>query len=482
MTNGAGTAFLRANGHTLTNSSTIVGDGLVSDTGGALNNSGTVNANVSGGTLTLESGVTNTGTLEATNNGTLTLLDNSITNTGGNITASGGTVNLDGATVTGGTLNASAPGSTLRTFGGATLNGVTISSGSTYLTGTSETTVVTGTLTNTGATFKLDGSAGNAIFQANTDVTISGGTVTMISGTSSDAFLCANGHTLTSTALIQGAGIIDDTGGSLVNNATVNANVSGGTLTLDSSVTNTGTLEATGGGTLTLLDNTITNTGGNITANGGTVNLQGATIDCGTLTASAGTMQTAVGQAVEESDGTHRSRLFNRPDARRRYFEFLQGFMYLVRLHGKRWFVREFDLMHRAVFRPEGSAFGNTQTEPFQIVTVGVNGDFSTFSPEFLGVRDPRIGDFVIGHLAAGPIERADTNLKFLALKAEIEAGVAKCRDACEYFSVCGGGAPANKLGELGTMDATVTRFCECTVMGAADLVLSLVDEQVLAD
>jgi hypothetical protein len=30
-------------------------------------------------------------------------------------------------------------------------------------------------------------------------------------------------------------------------------------------------------------------------------------------------------------------------------------------------------------------------------------------------------------------------------------------------------------------MDATVTRFCECTVMGAADLVLSLVDEQVLS-
>ncbi len=184
---------------------------------------------------------------------------------------------------------------------------------------------------------------------------------------------------------------------------------------------------------------------------------------------------------VEESDGTHRSRLFNRPDARRRYFEFLQGFMYLVRLHGKRWFVREFDLMHRAVFRPEGSAFGNTQTEPFQIVTVGVNGDFSTFSPEFLGVRDPRIGDFVIGNLAAGPIERAAGNPKFLALKSEIDAGVEKCRASCEYFSVCGGGAPANKLGELGTMDATVTRFCECTVMGAADLVLSLVDEQVLA-
>ena len=155
--------------------------------------------------------------------------------------------------------------------------------------------------------------------------------------------------------------------------------------------------------------------------------------------------------------------------------------MHLVRQHGKSWFVREFDLMRRAVFRPEGSAFGNTQTEPFQIVTVGVNGDFSTFSPEFLGVSHPRIGGGGIGNLAEGPIERAETNAKFLALKSEIDSGVVKCKESCEYFSVCGGGAPANKLGELGTMDASVTRFCECTVMGTADLVLSLVDEQVLS-
>ena len=168
---------------------------------------------------------------------------------------------------------------------------------------------------------------------------------------------------------------------------------------------------------------------------------------------------------VEESDGTHRSQLLGRPDARKRYFNFLQGFMYLVRLHGKRWFVREFDLMRRAVFRPARSAFGNTQTEPFQIVTVAVNGDFSTFSPEFLGVRHPRIGDFVVGNLTEGPVELAETNPKFALLKAEIDAGVEKCRHACEYFSVCGGGAPANKLGELGTMDATATRYCECVVM-----------------
>ena len=184
---------------------------------------------------------------------------------------------------------------------------------------------------------------------------------------------------------------------------------------------------------------------------------------------------------VEESDGTHVSRLFRTPNVRRRYYDFLDGFIHLLRVKKKRWFVREVELMRKAIFRPADAPFGNTQTEPFAIVTVAVNGDFSTFSPEFLGIRHPRIGDFVIGNLTRGPIEQALTDAKFLALKAEIDAGVMKCLAACEYFSVCGGGAPANKLGELGTMDTTVTRYCECAVMGAADLVLSLVDEQVLS-
>jgi uncharacterized protein len=184
---------------------------------------------------------------------------------------------------------------------------------------------------------------------------------------------------------------------------------------------------------------------------------------------------------IEESDGVHVSRLLAAPNLRRRYHAFLDGFMHLVRTRRKRWFVREYDLMRKSIFRPADAAFGNTQTEPFSILTVAVNGDFSTFSPEFLGVRHPRIGDFVIGNLTEGPVERAVANPKFRSLKGEIDAGVEKCRASCEYFSVCGGGAPANKLGELGTMDGTATQYCECAVMGPADLVLSQVDEQILS-
>jgi uncharacterized protein len=43
----------------------------------------------------------------------------------------------------------------------------------------------------------------------------------------------------------------------------------------------------------------------------------------------------------------------------------------------------------------------------------------------------------------------------------DIVAGVKQCRETCEYFDVCGGGAPANKLFEKGSFSVAETRFCE---------------------
>ncbi|MBV8278113.1 MAG: hypothetical protein JO170_23020, partial [Verrucomicrobia bacterium] len=43
----------------------------------------------------------------------------------------------------------------------------------------------------------------------------------------------------------------------------------------------------------------------------------------------------------------------------------------------------------------------------------------------------------------------------------DILAGVKHCQETCEYFDVCGGGAPANKLFEKGSFSVAETRFCE---------------------
>ena len=61
-------------------------------------------------------------------------------------------------------------------------------------------------------------------------------------------------------------------------------------------------------------------------------------------------------------------------------------------------------------------------------------------------------------------------------MQADIAAGVELCRQRCEYFSICGGGEPVNKLAENGSFVSTETTFCRMTKMRATDLVLDLLD------
>src|SRR5215469_15284662 len=166
----------------LANQETIQGAGQIGVGMMSLNNSGTIDANVSN-TLTINpnsSGVTNTGTLEATSGGTL-ILDGTYTNTGGTIKADGttasSTVQLSGATINGGTLSTITTGGSniglIEASGTPTLNGVTLSSGSVYTLPNNTATLFTGTITNNG-TIQVN-SAGNV-----TDIqtAASGGTTT----------------------------------------------------------------------------------------------------------------------------------------------------------------------------------------------------------------------------------------------------------------------------------------------------------------
>ena len=61
-------------------------------------------------------------------------------------------------------------------------------------------------------------------------------------------------------------------------------------------------------------------------------------------------------------------------------------------------------------------------------------------------------------------------------MRADITAGVELCRQRCEYFSVCGGGEPVNKLAENGTFVSAETTYCRMSKMRATDLVLDLLD------
>jgi uncharacterized protein len=183
---------------------------------------------------------------------------------------------------------------------------------------------------------------------------------------------------------------------------------------------------------------------------------------------------------VEESEGDHTSELFATDDLRTRFAEFLDRFWRQARETGRFSYIREIDGMLPRILRPEEAMLGNEQVVPFGMLNVACNGDVSSFSPELLGLKNERYGDFVIGNVHTHTLEQMRTSESMQRMAQDIERGVALCRDTCDYFSVCGGGAPVNKLTENGSFTTDRTRFCELTQMVPTDLILDALERMEL--
>jgi uncharacterized protein len=114
-----------------------------------------------------------------------------------------------------------------------------------------------------------------------------------------------------------------------------------------------------------------------------------------------------------------------------------------------------------------GDHFSNNQdnfgpmTHPLSILSIDTEGNFSTFSPELLGMKDAKYGDFNFGNILDNSFRSIVNNDKFKIIYDDILNGLKKCYESCEYFSFCGGGAPSNKLYENGTFNSTETKFCK---------------------
>ncbi len=321
VASGGGNASILAFGSSraLVNQSTIQGAGTIGGTNGIfIHNQGTVDANASGQTLTMDNtvgGIINTGgLLEATNGGTLAVDGYLVGNSGGNITADAGTVQFTGGvTIYGGALN-SVNGGTLGTAFGqaATLDGSTgagaVTISGTYVVATNSVTNVAGIIVN-GGNIQLQGGGGHdAVLELQQDTFLQGGgTVTLHKlpglGSASIQAATAGLNLYNSAQTIQGAGTIGGTNGINISNySLIDANFIGQTLTIENSaIDNRDRLEATGGGVLSLDTGVVVNNaGGTITADGGTVKLSGDfSVVGGTLkTINGGTLGTASGQSA----------------------------------------------------------------------------------------------------------------------------------------------------------------------------------------
>ena len=184
---------------------------------------------------------------------------------------------------------------------------------------------------------------------------------------------------------------------------------------------------------------------------------------------------------VEESEGDHVSEAFGNEGVEAAYYRFLSEFWRLAAgAPGKITFIREIEHAIRQVIRPEGAPFNNQLVEPFAIISMDWAGNISTFSPELLGLNNAEYGDFVLGNINRNALVDLPRQAGFLKMRNDIEAGVAMCRERCQYFSVCGGGEPVNKLAENGTFASTETTYCRLTKMRGTDLVLDALDRVAL--
>jgi uncharacterized protein len=180
---------------------------------------------------------------------------------------------------------------------------------------------------------------------------------------------------------------------------------------------------------------------------------------------------------VEESEGDQVSESFRAAGVEAAYYRFLSEFWRLsAAAPGKITFIREIEDAIGQVIRPSDAPFRNQLVEPFAVTSMDWAGNISTFSPELLGLKNAAYQDFLLGNINHDALVDLPHRPNFARMLADIEAGVEMCRERCEYFTVCGGGEPVNKLAENGSFASSETTYCRLTKMCGTDLVLDALE------
>jgi uncharacterized protein len=166
-----------------------------------------------------------------------------------------------------------------------------------------------------------------------------------------------------------------------------------------------------------------------------------------------------IGFNIDEMDGDHLKTSFEKiEDEKFKYF-IQQLLKRSVESNGK-FKVREFWLNIRP-FTAEVNEPVNVANRPFGIFNFDCYGNYSTFCPELITAKNEEYNNFAMGNILTDKLDDILTNPIYLRVKREIEEGIEKCKNSCEYWSFCGGGCPSNKYFENGTFVSTDTVACK---------------------
>jgi uncharacterized protein len=184
-----------------------------------------------------------------------------------------------------------------------------------------------------------------------------------------------------------------------------------------------------------------------------------------------------VGFNIEEIEGANAHSSLAHSAVETRFRRFIRRFLGLVWDAPGLLRVREFESTI-GLMLSDGAA-RDEQNIPLAIVSVGHDGAISSFSPELSGARHARFPGFTFGNVATHALSGIECTPLFEAVSDEIRRGVQACERECRYFRWCGGGAPANKLFEVGRFDATETMHCRLTRQVMLDAVVAGLEERV---
>lgn len=191
----------------------------------------------------------------------------------------------------------------------------------------------------------------------------------------------------------------------------------------------------------------------------------------------------SVGFNVEEVEGPHTASSLQQAGTTERFRRFLTRFVSLAYAADPPLLIREFELSAGALLAAHrfGPGVRTQENKPWAIVNVDCEGNFSTYSPELLGVSSLEHGGFALGNVAADTVDGVMATRRFQRLDDEIGRGVEMCRSTCDHFHFCGGGPPANKFFENGTFASTETLFCRLHKKVSLDVSLALLEKKVKA-
>jgi uncharacterized protein len=188
---------------------------------------------------------------------------------------------------------------------------------------------------------------------------------------------------------------------------------------------------------------------------------------------------TSLGLNIDEEDGANlRSTIQAEQEQKLRNF---WSTMYDLQLQKDNYLhIREIfnfnEMLLKSDFEGQHVYFGQ-MVSPLKIITLDTDGNFSTFSPELIGMKDESYVNFNLGNVHTDSYRGMLESEKFTRMFSEIMTGIRLCSETCEYFKMCGGGSPSNKLYENKSFATTETKYCRYTRKIIIDSILEKMED-----